>query len=366
MAKKDAKSIAIFFSVAITMMSAVPALNVAMSGALRWDRSHLYNLDFALPWISGLLQPLGISVEPDQVIIGPDDWLHLGDQYRNTISDDRRQATADDVATATRLQNAAHEWDDALQSHGVRSYLIMVGPNKSSIYPETLPTWSRPALHNPTDALLSDPHQNYLDLRPALIAAKTSVDEPLYYRTDTHWNLLGAGFAFQALAKALGERDRTIEWPAPQSYGLNSSLSRGGGDLARFLHRENHMKDSEPDVAVMHGNMIVTQTNWRTGSLVYQGPNISIQSPAEPLRVHSTGALNERRVLWLRDSFGVALAPYMASTFSDVLQIHWDEGLKDGVLLDLVRSFRPEYVVVTVVQREARNEAFMTLPTPPS
>ena len=65
------------------------------------------------------------------------------------------------------------------------------------------------------------------------------------------------------------------------------------------------------------------------------------------------------RVLWLRDSFGAALEPWMAATFSDTLQMHWREALQSpDVLAALVEQWKPDYVFVTVVERDARVVAF--------
>lgn len=82
----------------------------------------------------------------------------------------------------------------------------------------------------------------------------------------------------------------------------------------------------------------------------------------DPVLVHAEGALNQARLLWLRDSFGTALSPYMSATFSDVLQVHWATGLAPGALDDMVSRWRPDHVLVTVVERGARNAAFAALP----
>jgi len=80
-----------------------------------------------------------------------------------------------------------------------------------------------------------------------------------------------------------------------------------------------------------------------------------------PLLVRSKHALNHRKVLWLRDSFGTALSPFMAATFTETLQIHY-AALEPETLAGLVETYRPDYVFLTVVERDARGEWFRKPP----
>src|SRR5262249_19325605 len=62
-----------------------------------------------------------------------------------------------------------------------------------------------------------------------------------------------------------------------------------------------------------------------------------------------------------RDSFGTAMAPFMAATFSETLQIHY-ETADTALLARLVETFKPDYVFVTVVERAARRKRFGSVP----
>jgi hypothetical protein len=77
--------------------------------------------------------------------------------------------------------------------------------------------------------------------------------------------------------------------------------------------------------------------------------------------VKSKNALNHKRVLWLRDSFGTAMEPYMAATFSETLQIHY-KWVTPEMFARLVNSYKPDYVFITVVERAARKPWFTNLP----
>ncbi|ELW7977665.1 hypothetical protein AAB077_003907, partial [Escherichia coli] len=47
----------------------------------------LYNLDSAIPPLSGVLYKVGISLYPEETIVGKNGWLFLGDKYSNTLSE---------------------------------------------------------------------------------------------------------------------------------------------------------------------------------------------------------------------------------------------------------------------------------------
>ena len=103
----------------------------------------------------------------------------------------------------------------------------------------------------------------------------------------------------------------------------------------------------------------ITQIDFESGKIISTGPNVAINSSTKPLLVKSSGALNNKKVLWLRDSFGNSLSPLMAATFSDVMQLHWSEALKPGgSFARLVQDWQPDYVFVTVVERNARAAVF--------
>lgn len=363
------RRIAVFFLVSAAILSIMPAINVLSTkdrNAIRWtDRGFLYNVDGLSAFASRLLLPLGISTDPEQTVVGRNEWLYLGDKHQLTLSTDRRPQTAEDVETARRIAEATAAWDAHLAARGVRLFRIMVAPNKGSVYPEHMPDWARPASPNGTDALFATPGlTRHIDLRPALIAERSKQPASLYYKTDTHWNFLGAGLAFRAFAREVAPEAPELRWPAEDTYAISRVDRRIGGDLARFLRIPEHFDDEEPIPNSFSLPVQTTQYDYESGQVVHKGGNPPVDSPVRPLLVRSEGALNQKKVLWLRDSFGQMMAPMMAATFSDVIQLHWSEALdQDMRLARLVEEWKPDYVFVTVVERASRDPKF-ALPPP--
>lgn len=84
------RNILIFILSIISILLAVPAVNIinapSRDAINLKEKSFLYNMDFVSRWTAALLYPLGISTDPNQVIIGKNDWLYLGDLYEKTLS----------------------------------------------------------------------------------------------------------------------------------------------------------------------------------------------------------------------------------------------------------------------------------------
>ena len=55
------------------------------------------------------------------------------------------------------------------------------------------------------------------------------------------------------------------------------------------------------------------------------------------------------------------MSPFMAATFTETLQLHYDHA-NPVLLTKLVEQYRPEYVFITVVERDSRGGFFISLP----
>ena len=321
-------------------------------------------MDFTSKWLSLALYQIGISTDPGQVVIGREGWLFLGDNYKQSQTVSRRGKTSDDLIIGQKIGDATIAWDHWLASKGVRLFRVMIGPNKETIYPEYLPMWAKPSSPTATDALLTGTGtQHYIDLREPLLAAKTSSNESLYYHTDTHWNSLGAGVAYRAFAQEVSRSIPEIRWPVDDAFEVSSIGPRYGGDLANFLRISENLHDMEPVLNATNLPIETTQYDFDSRIIIHKGGNPQVGAPRKPVLIKSVGALNAKKVLWLRDSFGSALSPLMAATFTETVQLHGGVALAPGGrFIELVEKWKPDYVFITVVEREARDELFATYP----
>lgn len=348
-----------FIASAALLMAVAPVVNLSRAPAAgtdatsRWKLSVLYNLDFALPWLSRPLYTLGISINPGQVVIGRDGWLYLGDDHAASISAKRLGIDAGVLQTVNVIAQTSQAWQARLQSLGVHDVRVVVWPDKESVYPQALPRWALAAGQSPLDVLAQKlPPSLFVDTRAALRAARTQLDAPLYYQTDTHWNMLGAWLAFKHWADAAPASNVPIRWPAPSSLQSLGTQAADTGDLARLIRLHSPGGDREPRVRFDTEAPVTTlSVDFGSGVELGRGGNGFVAPPAKPMLVHAQGALNQARVLWLRDSFGTAVSPFMAASFSTTLHVH-HQGLNAQALESMVRRFKPDHVFVTVVERD--------------
>lgn len=352
------------------IMMILPIFNLATSRKENASESccninFLYSLDLLVPKWSELLYSSGISVAPGDAIIGKENWLFLGDKNEKTFTAHRLGSNDADDEAARNIAQATAAWKQWLSARGVKDFRILICPDKSTIYQEYLPVWAAPSKQSATDRLLSYVDSGiYIDSRPALMRAKLQSDIPLYYKTDTHWNSLGAWQGFQVLTGRQGLPDLVWEKLSARQVEVSEVRDIGGGDLARFLRISDSLRDDEPVIKISglrNWPVSTKQFDYLTGQQMMSNHGLLLKTPQRPLLVISSHALNQKRVLWLRDSFGNAMAPFMAATFSETLQLQYDAA--DPVLFArLVDTYKPDYVFVTVVERRARVSWFEKTP----
>jgi alginate O-acetyltransferase complex protein AlgJ len=171
-----------------------------------------------------------------QVAPGRDGWLFLQGVF------DRACAPFVPFPTATQ------HWEELLRvirSSGRRVELI-VAPDKSTIYPEYVSSsTSNLACSVPGTAALwrqiespSATRAGIIGLRRPLLAAKHATSDPLYYRTDSHWNSVGALSLVQAALLPLSRTVRMLPGEVidtgPVHFGgdLLSLLGESGSEIA--------------------------------------------------------------------------------------------------------------------------------------
>lgn len=352
-----------FLIISALMLTLLPVYNL-----IHWDKSlteyfktkQYYKLDSITAPVSKILSSYGISLFPDQVIVGHDGWLFLGDQEANTVSNRRQGATKNDTEKAKKIASSMQEWNSFFRENGVKKFKILVGPDKESIYGEYLPQWAHPAEYRQVSAVLdADKEGIFVDPTKFLTEQKSNYKEPLYYKTDTHWNALGGWLAFSYFMENVFGDDAYHSTNIGKYTGWQN---KAGGDLSRFLRTENLTTDHYQNVDVLSKESIdIEQHDFETNSLISKSVNILIDAPGKPIRVFSSNARQNARVLWLRDSFGTAMSPFMAASFTNIVQLHYF-GSNPAWLYNTIKTYKPDYVFVTSVERSIINDFFLSPP----
>ena len=366
-----------FFGIALALFMTMPAINLseplmrerALKMIKEWDGSGLVKLAFQgdklESWLSAFLWQTGISINPDQVLIGYDGWLHLGDENSRTISVTRGAATKWREKRSKEIARSLLNWDRWLQAQGVQSMTFMLSPDKATVYRETLPHWVRTSTGDTIASVGRDASPLVLDLRHALQAIASTSEHQLYYKTDTHWNSLGAAHAFALLGERLQGMDPALHWPIEAPIVVENKRNISGGDLSNLLRISNEIKDTAIRVRIEHSGRFTTNvTDFETKEVLLKNTLAAIDFPHKTVHTHTPQALNSRRVLWMRDSFGIALTPMMAATFEETVQVHWRRGMTENarIFQQLVKEWKPDLVVFTVVERDVLATQLLAAP----
>ena len=289
-------------------------------------------------WNAGLsAKALSVSVNPS-VILGRDGWLFYADDH--IIEDYRclQPFTGPELRQWADLLERRQAW---LRQRGCR-YLFFIAPNEHTIYPEYLPaSITRVGDRSRLDQLMAYLREHssvtVVDVRPALLEAKAR--ERVYQKTDTHWNERGAFAAYQALFRPI-----SLWFPGvravPRSGFADTSATGPGGGLAAMLgspdlYREEilGLRPLEPRRARM--------STWEFSRLAGFAER---PASVREARVPDPGL---PRAVFLHDSFGEAMEPFLAEHFSKTVFIPATMGF-DGPVLE---REKPDLVIQEITER---------------
>ena len=280
-----------------------------------------------------------------RVAIGSDDWLFYCDEgdgnpigcYQGT-----NLFTEEDLSLIAENLVQERDW---LASLG-KEFILFIAPNKERVYAEYMPErYGAPAgqyralqlvdyLRKQTDLRVVYPYED-------LLHTKASVPENIYFKTDTHWNAVGAYTGSRALLQELN-----IEMPSPDSGQI--TIASGGntaGDLASFLGLSGQLLHTDSDWTV-HGyptNGYEMLQNDFGGAILCAAPD------ADP-----------RTLYVVRDSFCSAMIPYLGSQFRESCFRHIGSYSHEDFV-----SRDPDVVVYETVERYLDRLADFSFQTDP-
>lgn len=199
----------------------------SMTKAFAKDFEKYYNDNFGLrDYLISLASFLKVNVfhtpmNPEKVMIGEEGWLF----YNNSDGADLifRSYTHLNALEPEELKNEVttlEERQRQCKKAGI-TYIKGFWPQTHTIYPEYLPALMKLQIRDtPSKAdqiieYLKETGSSFrfIDVRPALFAKKKEAQ--LYFKLDTHWNELGAFFAYQSFLDQcypeLGVKPRSLD-----------------------------------------------------------------------------------------------------------------------------------------------------------
>jgi hypothetical protein len=300
-----------------------------------------------------MVDVFGVSPAPN-VLIGRDDWLYfLGEDgkalerhYRGTLP----TPDADLAAVVAELKRRQR----FLESLRI-PYVVVIVPEKFTVYPEHLPRWARSSarptpLERLAEKLRADSTLRWVDLREPLRAAKSG--GRLYYATDSHWNMAGAAVGYEAIMREVQRALPAGKLPRiapPRLPPYVPGVDVYAGDLARQVGFAPRYR--EPDYAPFA--KVLAEPAARCGRRTDSGSDEGFEFYA------CANAALPRAVVY-RDSMAIPLIPLLSENFSRVVYV-------GSRRLDpaLVLRERPDVVIEEMVERSLLAPAALPMPPPP-
>lgn len=269
------------------------------------------------------------TLDSTNVLLGEEGWMFLKDVSDSKSLSDYQGLTAYTAEETQAMADTLTALNEALAARGSRLVLLFA-PTKEGVYARYMPA-SVPVVRRPTrvQALAEALGETGVPvLFPLNELEAAALERQVYYKYDTHWNEAGAWLAAQLTLEAL-DKPFAAAWPEMAPDPEKAPLT----DLANMCGSWAFCTD---DVYWALEAEAAACTLWEAGG--------------EIARYAGAG---EGSLLLARDSFGEALAPWLAQGFESTTVFHGNQ-MQPETLLEWQPEV-PNVVVLEVAERFADN-----------
>ncbi len=267
------------------------------------------------------------------VVVGKNGWLFQnGPQHREDI----RNQWPFSEAELRHWANVLTEKQRMLQQQNTR-YMFVITPSKHLVYGENLPDAFKPV--NPesrADQLVAYLRQHtdvpVVDMRETLLHSKKYGQ--LYHKTDTHWNSFGAYFGYRSMIKEIRQllpEARPVKL-SPKDF---APVQQKGGDLAESLNLGRNLQETA-----------LNPQKWQPECFNRAVREQNLPTAADRNRAWFTTTCKGKpySILMFRDSYSLALMPYLTATFGSITYIPHSP-VRRVNMQELARKHKPELVI---------------------
>jgi alginate O-acetyltransferase complex protein AlgJ len=294
---------------------------------------------------------LGFGVSPvSKVLVGKSGWLYFKGEDTKAFDRWYRGSEPFSDAEVASLRDELLRRNDFLAGAGI-PFLVVVVPEKYSVYREFLPDWAarltaRTSLDRIGTELARYPRLRFIDLRGALHAAKGA--ERLYYRTDSHWNYLGAGVGYAVIMREVARVLPDIKVAPVSRPPFVAGVDYYSGDLAQMLGLPSLLR--EDDIAPLGKILATPESRCAQRDFAAETPEVEVY-------VYRCANAPSFTALVYRDSNAIPLIPMLAENFARSTFV-------SSAQLDpaLVMRLRPDLVIEELVERTLNSPAVLPMP----
>jgi hypothetical protein len=281
---------------------------------------------------------------------GENGWLFWGDYVESYAS----QAVGRVVASDSLIddwRSYFQRLSESLEAKGI-AFFVIIAPSTTSIYPEQLPVWMQKIRSQTSlDKLMAVAGDlPIIDLRAALVNAKTTSPYNLYSWSNSHWTDYGAYRAWPYIASCINSQmtnRQQLIVPVASSFELVPESNEWevygqvglGADWMKPLFGEDTWQE-------------VSRT-YRDGVPETVEPFDQPVLSNSPIETRVSRSWTNQSAVIFRDSMGGALAPYFQQAYSPAWQIdqRWSDGWPFPEVYALVRAHEPDVIIMELAER---------------
>ena len=269
-----------------------------------------------------------------RVVVGKEGWLFYNnyDADDNPINDILGQNEFTEQDRETMLANI----EAAQIAYPEAQFILLTAPNKETIYRDMLPEYIAESAVEETrvEALCE-----WLDERtdslvwPEAALLEAARTQQIYYKYDTHWNLIGGYIAVREVCEKAG-----VTLPELSSLDVIDGGAGFPADLAALAGIQSRSVDDAEYILSGFGD----------GVSVTRDELNFISAAAR----FTSNAEDERTVLFVHDSFYKSMEPYLPLVFAEVISV--ERNYYDLYACHaLIEEFQPDIILMEVAERGA-------------
>lgn len=308
-----------------------------------------------------LLDPEKVSrFDLSKGLIGKNEWIFLGNDYSRVIDKHCQENFPLDNYEFQSSINKIDLLKNTTEGLG-GNYVLFIAPDKHNIYCDELPQWlgatcknseiyTRKLIHKIEDETSVDVVYPALELKSQISKGQ------LFYKSDTHWTLLGGKVGFVALMRNMERLGLIRDFQEIPLMDLKQIRNEKLGDLAHILALPSGYKISKDfDYLFQRPDQLLVR--WKEVNKKEELKPFTVSSGSAPSKFYAymknESAMYRTKLLVLCDSFNNAMSPYFNLYFSDVMYVSRRSSMDEKIRA--IQKFKPTIVINEIVERDLDN-----------
>ena len=222
-----------------------------------------------------------------------------------------------DLSQAQRNLTAVNRWVQALPEEIPVSFVL--APTAAAVYRDQLPDFDLGYDFQALETLLEENLDGRIRRIDLAAAMEEHREEAIYFRTDHHWTMRGAGYGWEAIRQVLGLEGpaRTYEWEAVSEDFLGSLYSQAPtlgarGEALKLCTAGSQALMTATSAGVEEHPLIwrekLAEKDQYTAFLGGNYGEMVITNPQAP----------DRTLLLFKDSYANAVLPFMSEEYREI------------------------------------------------